>query len=307
LSINWSLARKRARLEERARILQLIRNYFHNEGYLETDTPLLLSAVAPEAYINPVPVGQFFLQTSPELCMKRLLAAGYERVFQLCHCWRADERGSRHLPEFTMLEWYRTGAGYHDLMTETRELILAIASGTNSSGVISFQGGEIDLGGEWQRISVSEAFRRYAGTSVEQALAEDDFDRIMVELIEPQLGRQVPVFLYDYPAQRSALARLKPDDNSVAERFELYIAGVELANGFTELTDPEEQRRRFLQEIAERAAAGQITIPLPETFLRELAHMPPAAGIALGVERLIMLFTDATSIDEVVAFTPEEL
>lgn len=307
MSINWSLAKKIARLKERSHILQQIRNFFLKEGYLEVDTPFLLPAVAPEAHINPVQAGRLFLQTSPELCMKRLLAAGYARIFQLCHCWRADERGSRHLPEFTMLEWYRAGADYHDLMEETRQLLLATIRSTNSSGLIRYQGKDINLAGEWQKITVREAFSRYAGTTMEHALKVDDFDRLMTERIEPELGQRVPVFLYDYPSERGALARLKPADPSVAERFELYIAGIELANGFSELTDPVEQRRRFLKEISERTECRQDITPLPEPFLREMAGMPAAAGIALGIERLIMLLTDAPRIDDVVAFTPEEL
>ncbi len=307
MNINRSLARKSARLHDRARILRQIRNHFLKEGYLEIDTPLLLPAIAPEAHIDPVQVGEHFMQTSPELCMKRLLCAGYERIFQLCNCWRENERGSLHLPEFTMLEWYRSDVGYLDLMLETRELFLAIADDMKGSRKICYQGREIDLAGEWQRITVRDAFKRFTGTTMEQALAEGEFDRLMSERIEPELGNKSPQFLYDYPAERSALARIKPEDSSVAERFELYIAGIELANGFTELTDPQEQRSRFIKEIEARTECGKSSTSLPERFLEDLVNMPPAAGIALGVERLIMLFTDAVCIDEVVAFTPEDL
>jgi lysyl-tRNA synthetase class 2 len=307
LSFNRVLAAKKARLTERAGIIQAIRSYFSKEGYLEIDTPLLLPAIAPETHIEPVAAGSLFLQTSPELCMKRLIAAGYEQLFQIAHCWRDRERGRRHLPEFTMLEWYRADADYHRLMTETASLVRYLLRDSNSPGTISFNGEEIDIAGEWQRLTVREAFASYGGISMEEALRSDEFDLVMVERIEPELGRYRPVFLYDYPACRGALARLKESDQSVAERFELYIAGIELANGFSELIDPVEQRSRFIAESAQRHAAGALTLPLPEIFLAEMATMPPTAGIALGVDRLVMLLTGATTIDEVVAFTPEEL
>jgi len=301
------LAAKKARLTMRAGIMQSVRGFFIKEGYLETDTPLLLPTVAPEAHIDPVAAGNHFLQTSPELCMKRLAAAGYERIFQISHCWRDRERGSRHLPEFTMLEWYRAGADYLGLMSETRDLFIHLLHGTLSQTEFSYQGKTIDMGGEWERLTVKEAFSRYCGISMEAALRDDEFDRLMVERIEPELGRARPVFLYDYPACRSALARLKASDPSVAERFELYIAGIELANGFSELIDPVEQRRRFMEECTQRMAAGIPVPPLPERFLAEMAAMPQTAGIALGVDRLVMLLTDAAAIDDVVSFTPEEL
>jgi elongation factor P--(R)-beta-lysine ligase len=301
------LAAKKTRLTERARIIQEIRSFFIGEGYLEIDTPLLLPTVAPEAHIDPVAAGSSFLQTSPELCMKRLVSAGYERIFQLAHCWRERERGKLHLPEFTMLEWYRADADYSWLMYETGRLFRHLLQNSTVTTAISYQGKTIDISGEWERLTVREAFSRFGGVSMEEALSSDDFDRVMVERIEPELGNEKPVFLYDYPACRSALARLKASDPSVAERFELYIAGIELANGFSELIDSVEQRRRFLHDNAQRRAAGVTVPPLPERFLAEMTGMPQTAGIALGVDRLVMLLTDAGAIDEVVTFTPEEL
>lgn len=239
--------------------------------------------------------------------MKRLIAAGYKQIFQIAPCWRDQERGRFHLPEFTMLEWYRAEADYRWLMAETINLLKTLVLNISSGSLISYQGINIDISGEWEHITVKEAFSRYGATSMEEALGNDEFDRVMVERIEPELGREKPVFLYDYPASRSALARLKESDCSVAERFELYIAGIELANGFSELIDPVEQRSRFLHEIELRRKTGATTPPLPERFLAEMAFMPPTAGIALGIDRLVMLLTDATSIDEVVTFTPEEL
>jgi lysyl-tRNA synthetase class 2 len=306
LSGNWSLCRKIPNLTKRAGVTKAIRNFFDREGYLEVDTPLLVPVLAPESQITPVAVDGHFLQTSPELCMKRLVAAGYGKIFQISHCWRANERGRQHLPEFTMLEWYRAFSDYLSLMVETARLFRQIASDVNSTDLISFNGMDVDLAGDWEMLTVREAFTRYGGMTMELALADDEFDRIMVERIEPALGTARPTFLYDYPACRSALARIKESDRTVAERFELYIAGIELANGFSELTDPEEQRARFIKEIAVKESSA-FTTRLPETFLSELAAMPPTAGIAVGVDRLVMLLTGADSIDEVVAFSPEEL
>lgn len=300
---NWALARKRQLLEQRARIVQTIRAFFVDRGYLEVETPHLLPGNAPEAHIDPVAAGGGFLHTSPELCMKRLLAAGYERPFQLCRCWREGERGSRHLPEYTMLEWYRAGSDYHALMAECEALLAALAP----SGQLAWQGQTVDLALPWERLTVSEAFARFADVDLDRALVDGRFDEVIALQIEPRLGRNRPTFLTEYPAACAALARTKPGDVAVAERFELYVAGLELANAFSELTDPVEQRRRFAAEEATRRSAGKAPMPVPEKFLAELGGIASAAGIALGVDRLVMLLTGAASIDEVVAFTPEEL
>lgn len=292
------------RLRKRARIIQEIRTFFISNNYLEVETPIRIPAPAPEAHIDPVESEGWYLHSSPELCMKRLLAAGCDRLFQVARCFRRGERGAKHLPELTLLEWYRKGGTYRDLMEETEELIRSIAA---PDGLLVYQGERIDLAGKWERISVRDAFERFAKVSMEESLAEGTFDEVMGIEIEPKLGRGKPVFIYDYPASKGALARLKPSDPSVAERFELYISGVELCNAFTELTDPEEQRSRFKQEIEYRSSLGKPPCPMPEKFLKDLAAMPDAAGIALGVDRLVMLFTDAAEIDEVTAFTPEEL
>lgn len=300
---NWALARKRRNLTERARIMTAIRAFFVGGGYLEVETPQRLPGNAPEAHIDAVGADGWFLQTSPELCMKRLLAAGYGQIFQLSHCWRGGERGSRHLPEFSMLEWYRIGVDYTLLMAECEALLRALVP----AGALSWQGAQIDLTGPWERLTVAEAFARYTSISLAEALEQERFDEIIALEIEPQLGRQRPTFLTEYPASCAALARLKPDDASVAERFELYIAGLELANAFSELTDPQEQARRFGDEEQRRRDGGRPAYPFPEKFLFELGAIESAAGIALGLDRLVMLLCDAASIDEVVAFVPEEL
>ena len=300
---NWALARKRPALEKRARILQKIRAFFTDAGYLEVYTPHRIPANAPESHIDAIATQGWFLQTSPELCMKRLLAAGYEKIFQICPCWRDEERGHRHLPEFTMLEWYRAGIDYNGLMEECEALLAALLPNAE----LTYQGQRVNTAGPWERLTVDEAFRRHSSISLEQALDTGRFDEIVALEIEPRLGIDRPTFLVEYPACLAALARRKPGKPEVAERFELYILGMELANAFSELTDPLEQRQRFEAEETARRAAGKPPCPSPEKFLDELRAMPQAAGIALGVERLVMLLSDAKSIDEVVAFTPEIL
>lgn len=297
----------RRHLELRAIIIQSIRQFFTVNHYLEVETPIRTPAPAPEAHIDAQPSGDWYLQTSPELCMKRLLAAGYPRIFQICKCFRSNERGRRHLPELTLLEWYTAGHDYTDMMTQCEALLTDVVHGIEKKDELVYQGRRIDLARPWPRITVAEAFDRFASVSMEQALRSNRFDEVMGLEIEPHLGVDKPVFLYDYPAACGALARLKPDDRRLAERFELYIGGLELCNAFTELTDPLEQRLRFEAERKLRRSTGKSVYPIPEGFLSALQDMPAAAGNALGIDRLVMLFADAAEIDDVVAFTPEEL
>lgn len=297
----------RSNLQRRACIVETIRAFFSAAGFLEIETPVRIPAPAPEAHIDAQESGDWFLQTSPELCMKRMLAAGYGRIFQICRCFRKGERGGRHVPEMTLLEWYAAGFDYLDLMKQCEDLIGAIAARMQVDRLLTYQGHTVDLTPPWDRLSVYDAFRRFGGMTAETALDRDCFDEVMGIDIEPKLGLHRPLFLYDYPARCGALARLKPGDSTVAERFELYIAGMELCNAFSELTDPMEQRVRFETENRDRGAAGKTVYPTADPFLQALASMPPAAGNALGLDRLVMLFCDAASIDEVVAFTPEEL
>ena len=298
---------KKSHLWLRARTIQAIRLFFSDKGYLEVETPHLIPAPAPELHIDAVAVGRAFLHTSPELCMKRLLSAGYPKLFQICRCFRNGERGESHLPEFTVLEWYRAGIDYRELMDEVEEMIPFVSHRLGFGESVEFQGHGVDLKRPWHRISVREAFQRYASVSMESSMKSGGFDEAMVQEIEPNLGTPKPTFLHDYPASLGALARLKRDDPAYAERFELYIAGLEVANAFSELTDVREQRERFEREREKRRVQGKTVYPLPEKFLRSLHHMPQAAGIALGVDRLVMLFADQPRIDQVVSFTPEEL
>ena len=295
-------------LQLRARIIQTIRSFFFDRDYLEVETPIRIPAPAPEAHIDAVESGDEFLQASPELCMKRMLAAGIPRIFQICKCFRHGERGRLHLPEMTLLEWYQADRNYLDMMDGCEALINTVARMNGlKEDILIYQGKEIKLAPPWPRISVSEAFEKFASMPVDEALAGDQFDEIMVEKIEPNLAQNRPVFLYDYPACRAALARLKPQDLQFAERFELYIGGLEICNAFSELTDPVEQQERFERENDQRRKAGKAVYPLPQKFLTALGNMPAAAGNALGIDRLVMLFSDSKQIDDVVAFTPEEL
>ena len=294
-------------LELRAQVLAGIRSYFNGQGYLEVETPVRIPAPAPEANIDAQPSETWFLQASPELCMKRLLSAGFERIFQICKCFRKGERGRLHLPELTMLEWYTVGHDYEDMMQQCEEMIPYVVRANGYDGVIYYQGSRIDLTQPWDRMSVTEAFNKFTSVSMADALKDDTFDEIIACHIAPKLGISKPIFLYDYPRALGSLARYKSDDDSLVERFELYIAGMELCNAFSELTDPIEQRKRFEKEMVFRQSLGKATHPLPEPFLNELGRMPACAGNALGIDRLMMLLADAASIDQVVAFTPENL
>jgi lysyl-tRNA synthetase class 2 len=300
------LAGRKNRLLLRARMTQAIRSFFEGKGYLEVQTPKLIPAPAPETHIDAVPAGDGYLQTSPELFMKRMLASGYERIFQISTCFRKGERGRFHLPEFTMLEWYRMGIGYMELMEECEDLILWVSHRMGTGDILRFQGTGIHISKPWERLSVRDAFLRFSTQSPEDALAVGCFDEIMVRDLEPHFGKGRPTFLYDYPAPLAALAQRKPNDPRVAERFEVYMGGVELANGFTELTDAGEQRARFHTERQKREEMGKPVYPCPHRFLTMLEHLSPCAGIALGVDRLAMIFSDAGEIDDVVPFTPEE-
>ena len=301
------LHKKAPFLRLRAGMIQAIRRFFFTRDYLEVETPCLIPAPPPEIHIDAVRAGADYLHTSPEICMKRLLSAGFPKIFQISRCFRAGERGTLHLPEFSLLEWYRAGIDYHALMDECTELLLSLSKDLKTGNRIRYQGREIDLNASWPKISVHDAFDRYAPMTLETALKRDCFDEIMVREIEPQLVSEGPIFLYDYPACFAALARLKPDNPALAERFEIYMGGLELANGFSELTDAGEQRDRFEKEYQKRQSLGKECYPMPEKFLISLEHLPEAAGVAVGIDRLVMIFSDTDTIDDVVAFTPEEL
>jgi lysyl-tRNA synthetase class 2 len=307
LDDNFNLARKKEALHLRARLIQNIRLFFIEHGFLEVETPLRIPSPAPEEHIEAFPSGDWFLQTSPELCMKRLLASGFPLIFQISKCFRAGERGNLHLPEFTVLEWYVAKFDYLQLMSQCEEMIFAVVNDMGFAQDIIWQDKKINLALPWERITVQEAFKKYAPVTLEEALNKNKFDQILVDYIEPYLGVNRPTFIYDYPAKLAALAKLKEGNPSLGERFELYIGGVEIANGFSELTDANEQRKRFEEASEARAQKKWANYPMPEKFLRSLAAMPEAAGIALGIDRLAMIFANVLQIDDIISFTPEIL
>ncbi|MBI2441877.1 MAG: EF-P lysine aminoacylase GenX, partial [Lentisphaerae bacterium] len=251
------LSRFRPVLELRARILQAIRLFFEARGFLEVETPVRIAAPAPELYIDALSCGDTWLRTSPELEMKQLLAAGYERLYQIGPCFRQNEQGPRHHPEFTMLEWYRARADYRDILADTKALIAAVAEAVLGRTWLDYDGTRIELMPVWEVMTVPEAFQAFAGWNPVEHFDAERFNSDLVNKIEPNLPRGCPVILMDYPAPLAALARRKPARNAtysvaggladprVAERWELYIGGIELANAFSELTCPAEQRERF--------------------------------------------------------------
>ena len=267
-------------LKIRARVLRQLRAFFDARGFVEVETPVRIAAPAPEPHIDcPAAIARpdaaalarpTFLRASPELQMKKLLAAGLTRPYQIGPCFREGERGRRHNPEFTMLEWYRASADYLDILADMEALLDEIFARDGLKAL---------------KITVREAYLRWAGWDPFAAWDADRFDFDMATKIEPNLPKGA-VFLMDYPPQAASLAKLRDE---VAERWELYVDGLELANAFTELTDPAEQRRRFEESRAERRRLDEADYPLDEEFLEALSRMPPAGGVALGVDRLVML------------------
>lgn len=294
---------RRALLQLRSRAVRAMRSFFHEQGFLETDTPVRLPAPALEEHIDALPAPPFYLRTSPELHMKRLLAEGIGPLFQIGPCFRADERGALHHPEFTMLEWYRRDSGYLEILADTRGLLCAVATAIHGEPVLFRDGQRVRLDRPWTVYPVREVFLAHAGWDPVADYDADRFDLDLVDKVEPALPRDVPVILRDYPIAAAALSRPCPADPRMAERWELYLHGIEIANAYSELTDPDEQRRRFLQCATARRAAGREVYPLDEAFLAALERgLPPCGGIALGVDRLVMLLADAADIGEVMAF-----
>jgi elongation factor P--(R)-beta-lysine ligase len=298
-----SLRALRRALELRARLNEAVRRFFRERGFLEVDTPVLLPANAPETHIDAIPAGGGALRTSPELAMKRLLAAGHEKIFQLGPCFRDGEHGRWHHPEFSLLEWYRADAGYLEILADTKALLAFLATELRGTPDFTWQGKPVSMAQDlWEKFTVSQAFIQHAGWDPALKFDPDRFDLDLVTRVEPALPMDHPVVLIDYPAPLAALARRKPADPLRAERWELYLGGIELANAYSELTDPAEQRARFEEANALRQKRGAPPYPLDEAFLAALAHMPPSGGIALGLDRLLMILADADSLDAVLPF-----
>lgn len=317
---NWRPSASLAALKLRAQILARIRAYFDRTGVLEVETPALSRAGTTDPHLHSFTARSLaprdstlplYLHTSPEFAMKRLLAAGSGSIYQICKVFRGGESGRRHNPEFTLLEWYRVGFDYRQLMDDVEALLRAVMPGAPSSPA--------------ERITYRDAFLRYAGIDTFTAtiaehiqcthrhhvtvsdLSGSDLDLwrnlLLTHLVEPRLGRDRLTFLYDYPASQAALARVHRGDPPLAERFELYIEGLELANGFRELSNAEEQRRRFENDGETRAVGELAAVPFDGFLLSALHHgLPECSGVAVGVDRLVMLAARAESIDEVLAF-----
>jgi len=236
--------------------------------------------------------------------MKRLLAGGMSRIFQIGPCFRQGERGDLHNPEYTMLEWYRANADYVDILKDTEKLIAHVVEAVLGGSRIQYRGTATDVASNWQRITVREAFIQHAGWDPFLDFDANRFNADMVNKVEPSLPADMPVVLIDYPAETAALARLSSSNPRLAERWELYIAGIELANAFSELVDPLEQRRRFEACAETRESAGAAVYPIDEQFMSAMEKgIPPSGGIALGVDRLVMLLTDSSKIEDVLAFS----
>jgi len=302
-----------ARLQARAVAFGEIRAYFAEQGFIEVDTPLRVPVPGLDPNVDAIGAEGGFLVTSPEHQMKRLLSGGMPRIFQLIHASRAGEKGPLHEPEFMMLEWYRAFASPDELMRDTERIVERVVRRLNAKSQIRLGTGRtIDVRAPYERLTVRRLFRALAGVEDAAALAERDeaqFFRLFVEKVEPALARRRrPVFVCEWPTSLGLLARACPNDARVCERFELYAGGVELCNGFGELTDAAEQRRRFEAERLARRARGRPVYDIDERLLGALAEgMPPASGNALGVDRLVMLALGASSIAEVQAFPSDRL
>jgi len=323
-------------LELRFEITRLIREFFWSENFLEVETPLILRLPGQEPYLSPMPIdihdetGKKFsgyLHTSPEYTMKKMLAAGFEKIFSLGKCFRDHESfGGTHNPEFTMIEWYRANENMFKLMEDCEMLIKFILDSTSDK--IQNPKSKIQTNFKFQKISMNELWNKYAQVNLDKYLTteamfelckqkgykpnesekyEDLFFRIFLNEIEPKLADLGAVFVYNYPAQMAALARLSPEDNRYAERFELYMNGLELANAFSELTDTTEQKKRLIEERELRQKLGKPIYDLDEEFLTALKSMPPAAGIALGVDRLVMILIGCKNINNVLVLPANEL
>ena len=307
-------------LRARAAIRRAVRDLFDREGFVEVETPARVRAPGQEVHLDAVASEGRWLVTSPEYHMKRLVADGLPRIYQIGKAWRADERGPHHATEFTMLEWYAAGEPLESLAAQCERIVDAAAAAVGRR--------RPEIAAPFVRTTVRELWRRHAGidlqgdesadtlrrkalgagVAVGSATAWDDvFFQVWLDRVEPALASGPPTFVFDWPAPLAALARRKPDAPAWAERFELYAGGLELANAFGELTDPVEQRARFEEESAVRAARGKVVYPIDERLLDAIGRMPPTSGIALGFDRLVMLVLGIGDIREVVAFAEDNV
>lgn len=298
-------------LQGRAKALAAMRGFFAARDFTEVETPLIVPSPGLEIHLDAVPAGDGFLHTSPEYAMKRLIAAGFERIYTCCKCFRGNEHGPHHAGEFTMIEWYRAFADLEAIIRDTEELVATVVTAVAGRPVARLGGRDFDVTPPWPRMTVAEAMRRFAHTELSDIRGDawdDAFFQIFLEKVDPAIAAlDYPLILCDWPAPLAALARKKPGDPSTALRFEAYVGGLELANAFDELTDPVEQRARFLDDQRIRRDRARAVYPLDEKLLAALAEgLPPSGGIALGFDRLVMLATGSDDIAQVLAFTGAE-
>lgn len=298
----------------REKVIDTIRSFFKDQGFHEVQTPILvpIPSIEPNLEVFQTELRTSkgakrdgFLIMSPEFSIKKLLAAGIGNCFEITKCFRNEEEVSRlHSPEFTMLEWYRINADYTDVMNDFEQLFLEIIG----SNKLTYQGEEYDLSTPWPRISVAEAFQKYAGRDV-LAVSDEDFYKIFFNDIEPALAKShKPFFIYDYPISQASLSRPKKEDPRFAERFEVFLAGVELGNCFSELTDAKIQKERFEKDLEERKRLSRTDYPIDEDLIEALGSgLPPVSGIAVGVDRLIMLAADVPTVSDTIFFPGNEL
>jgi elongation factor P--(R)-beta-lysine ligase len=286
------------RLRLRDLVVRRLRRWFHDRGYVEVETPQRVACPGIDAHVDALPAGGgLYLATSPELEMKKLLAGGLRRIVQVARAFRADERGERHNAEFALLEWYAAGEDYHDLMAHTEDLVAEAAAVLESAGVATRLSA-------WPRpfirLGVDAAFERWAGWRPSQAFDEERFFEDFVTKVEGRLEALGAVFLADWPAPAGALARRSGDDPAICERVELILDGIEICNGFSELTDPREQQERFERDNAARMRRGKLPYPIDRRFLDALTSgVPACAGNALGVDRLMMALTGCRRLADV--------
>jgi len=335
----WRDLKNNPRLKQnyktRIQILRAIREFFWSQNFIETETPIAVRYPGQEPYLNPIPVlfhdpqvreEKFYLQTSPEFAMKKLLASGFSRIFQICKCFRDYESfGGLHNTEFTMIEWYRVPGRLSNIMDDVENLFKFVSKKLKRYEISEkrYSGVMTNAMGEWDGVSMKELWKKYLDVNLDDHLKievmkgllrdmryeisdinsysyEDLFFKIFLNEIEPHLGKERPIFVYDYPARMCSLSRLCEHDNRYAERFELYINGMEIANAFGELTDADEQNKRLGEDRKLREELGKKVYPVDPEFIKALqSGLPKVAGVALGVDRMVMLFTGAKDINEV--------
>ncbi len=298
-------------LTARHLILMGVRKWFLSNGFIEVQPPVISDCPLPESTVDFFEIKNTdtasYLLPSPELYLKPLLSIGLNKFFSIGPAFRKGEKGLHHLPEFTMLEWYRSNSNYYDLIKDCQGLLSSILKELRGSDahVIKYNGKKIDLAPPYKIMTIEEAFKKFAGWNPVQEKDERRFEEDLMFKVEPNLPENSPVFIKDFPAWAASLAKLKATDTALCERVELFAGGLELANGFSELLDPEEQRARFELENQKRLSLGMKELPIPERFLSALGNCPPSAGMALGLDRLVMLFTDTRDISQTnISFCP---